>query len=351
VAQAQYLTFLAANEDSSIMSLILDQLPGVPLPLPEISRQIRAMWQGEQTALSAAPSEFRASQLNLVLHFGPETLPSEAQVRFQDAIRFTQSHPGRIIVLCAADTELPAGESLPGKLFTQCYIGESQREMCCCEALMMDYCFSDPQSLFNQVSIWLESDLPVYHWFHRIRAEEVKNRYLAFVKNSRRLLFDSAVEGEGHAALPVQEPWRLRDLADARLLPVKQAIGQVLSAYSPAVIADGLESIQVRYAEGSEPAARMLRRWVERCLEHEAFKVLLPRPFPLRLEAQVIPGASLGLDFAYGNQQRFRWNLSSGGPHAAVDLFLGGQELRQCMSLRVLQAEDLLSEAVFFGRN
>ena len=48
---------------------------------------------------------------------------------------------------------------MESKLFSQCYIGESHREMCCCEALLLSYKSEDFGHLANQVSIWLEGDL------------------------------------------------------------------------------------------------------------------------------------------------------------------------------------------------
>ena len=116
------------------------------------------MWEAD--ASLGSPSEFRASQMNLVLHFGLDVNEADARARFDTVIRFAQRYPSRIIVLCPTREE---GAGMRAKLFSQCYIGETHREMCCCEACC---CYkSKPGYLANQVSIWLEGDLPRYHWF------------------------------------------------------------------------------------------------------------------------------------------------------------------------------------------
>ena len=63
------------------------------MPISKISRHLRDMWKGDEDSQSAAPSEFRASQLNLIIHLGWETTPEEASRIFNTAIEFTQRHP------------------------------------------------------------------------------------------------------------------------------------------------------------------------------------------------------------------------------------------------------------------
>ena len=83
------------------------------------------MWAGGD-ASESSPSEFRASQMNVVLHLGKEVKASDARVRFDGLIRFAQRYPSRIIVLCPRDS---GSDQMTAKLFSQCYIGSSHREM------------------------------------------------------------------------------------------------------------------------------------------------------------------------------------------------------------------------------
>jgi hypothetical protein len=333
------------------MSLILDQLPGIPLPLPEISRQLLSMWKVGGDSSAAAPSEFRASQLNLVVHLGPGTSPSEAEGLLQQAIVFTQTHPGRIVLLSPLDPASKVQGAIPGKLFTQCYIGQSQREMCCCEALMMDYDPKEPQSLVNQVSVWVESDLPVYHWFHRVPSSEVRNKYLNFVKSSRRILYDSSIEDPGYAELPIPESWRLRDLADARLLPVKQSVGQILSTFPAEQVFDGLRTIKVQSPPALQSQALQLQRWLLRCVSQAESAVADRVNVEVELRESGPELSALGVHFIYQNDQHFSWLQSPDGTFANTQFVLAGRAGTHCMPLRSLDAKEILSEAIFFGRN
>src|SRR5690606_27011084 len=131
------------------MAELIDALPGVELPVGEVTNHLASMWE---TGPSGSPSEFRASQMNVVLHFGLEVTPEEARERFDSLIRFAQRYPSRIIVLCPSRTRDDG--TMASKLFSQCYIGDSHREMCCCEALLLSYKSENFGYLSNQVSVW-----------------------------------------------------------------------------------------------------------------------------------------------------------------------------------------------------
>ena len=44
---------------------------------------------------------------------------------------------------------------------------------------MLGYTPDDAEFLEHQISVWLESDLPTYHWFHRVPEERILRSYLA----------------------------------------------------------------------------------------------------------------------------------------------------------------------------
>lgn len=307
------------------------------------------MWKGEEGSDSSAPAQFRASQLNLIIQIGLKTPIAEAEAVFATAIQFTQKHPGRIIILCP--TQNPEQlETLNGKLFSQCYIGESQREMCCCEALILEYSPDDPRSLFNQVSIWLESDLPVYHWFHRIPLKYVKNRHLNFVKNSKRVLFDSQIETDDYSEIPTPDPWRIRDLADARMLPVKQSIGQILSTFEEQAIIKGLTGIKLLCEAEDQANAVQLSKWLHVCLSAtEGYSQMELKP-GIEIESRTDPQKGIEVIFEYSNDQEFSWAMSKNGNYAYTRAIVGGCSNRHCITLRKNDPETVLAEAIFFGR-
>lgn len=250
------------------MSSLLDILPGMALKLSDVPKTLSRMWQGESTpAGSEEPSAFRASQMNLVLQFGLATTPEEAQRVFDQSIEFAQMYPCRIIALCPAKD---AGDTLftQAKIFSQCYIGPSTRQMCCCEALILSYPVNVAGFLENQISIWMESDLPVYHWLHRVSARRIEELYIPYLKLCTRVIYDSSIEGPDYAKAPWPKPDAVTDLAFARLLPVRQSIGQFLSGYTSEALITDLAHVECRYAPGADGEANNLLRWQESCLDH-----------------------------------------------------------------------------------
>ena len=147
----------------SCMAELIDSLPGIDLSVGEVSKALSKMWDVQD---DNAFTDFRASQMNLVLHFGRHVVFEEAKDRFEVSVRFAQRYPSRIIVLCPF---IEAEQPMRAKLYSQCFIGDSHREMCCCEALILGFTSEDKGFLFNQVSVWLERDLPIYHWFSQVR--------------------------------------------------------------------------------------------------------------------------------------------------------------------------------------
>jgi hypothetical protein len=250
-----------------IMSALLDILPGIALRVTEVPGMLSKMWQGDPGTSEDAPSAFRASQMNLVLQFGLATTPEEALRVFDQAIEFAQMYPCRIVALCPAK-EASDAVFMEAKLFSQCYIGPSTRQMCCCEALMLGYPVHQAGFLENQVMVWLESDLPIYHWMHRVPARRIEEIYLSYLKLCTRVVFDSCIEGPDYIKAHWPKPDAVMDLAFARLLPTRQSIGQFLSGFEPAALVDGLAHVECRYAPGADGEAANLLHWQESCLEH-----------------------------------------------------------------------------------
>ena len=183
--------------------------------------------------------------MNLILHFGLDVAQEDARARFDTVIRFAQRYPSRIIVLCPTREE---STGMRAKLFSQCYIGETHREMCCCEALLLRYKPENFGYLANQVSIWLEGDLPRYHWFSGVPSHRIERYFDNLLSGVRRIVYDSSVEAQDLSQLPWPDPERVHDLARARLLPVRQSIGQYLSSFPTELLSCGLKSIRLTYA-------------------------------------------------------------------------------------------------------
>ncbi len=343
---------LVPEAEGKTMSLI-SILPGLELPIAEVNRSLSTMWQVEQSgeAEQSPASEFRASQMNLILHFGIDTTPEEARDRFDGAIRFGQRYPCRIIVLCPEYPSDEAEAKLSAKLFTQCYIGESMREMCCCEALILSYPSSAFYHLRNQVTVWLEADLPTFHWFHRVPATRIEAQYLDFISNFRRVLYDSGVEGDGYAQLDWPYPNRVVDIAVARLLPIKQSLGPFLSGFSPDELVRGLKAIRIYHEPDRASEAFRFQQWVIGCVEacypkdqSDRFKELDVSITAKDKEA----GETLKMLWDYDHAYHFEWVFDLANNRSCIRANLGRGELDYHQVVNPLSMESELSESLFF---
>ncbi|QYY36208.1 glucose-6-phosphate dehydrogenase assembly protein OpcA [Ruficoccus sp. ZRK36] len=326
---------------------IFDALPGQLMDVSEVTHSLTQMWAGTVNPDQEAPSEFRASQMNIVLHFGLKTSPDEAFDRFNTAIAFAQRYPCRIVVLCPMGRE-SSDRLLQGKLFAQCYVGSSMRDMCCCEALMLGYPTREAGFLANQVSIWLENDLPTYHWFNRIPAERITGMHLDFVKRCRRVIYDSDIEEADILKVKWPRPEAAVDLAHARILPIRQSLGQFLSRYETAKLAGGLQGVQVRYTDGREGEARNLLKWTESCLQACA------KDAKLDLNTEFTQHKSecsncLEIEWTYDDSRHFLWTHENKGLDARVTADFGSGRVSTPMQVGFLEPVNALAEALFFN--
>ncbi|MGC6424361.1 MAG: glucose-6-phosphate dehydrogenase assembly protein OpcA [Lentimonas sp.] len=328
------------------MAELIDALPGIELPVGDVTSRLATMWEGGP---SSAFSEFRASQMNLVLHFGLDVTAKEARERFETVLRFAQRYPSRIIVLCPS---LEAGDgSMSAKLFSQCYIGESHREMCCCEALLLGYKSEDSGFLSNQVSVWLEPDLPTYHWFNGVPTRRIERYFDNLLIGVRCCVYDSSIESEDIAALDWPDLDRLRDLAEARLLPVRQAVGQFLSGYRIQDLCDGLLRVTVSHGVGMSGEGQRLLEWVEGCLADCSVCADCASDtieFAVRGCDASGKDCSLMLEWEYADERYFKWRKFGDGSLGEIEASLGKAAETIPTRVKSLAPEQVLSEALFF---
>jgi len=326
------------------VSTILESLPGITLPVAEVNRQLGRMWQPGREG-SGAPSEFRASQMNLILHFGVHTDPEEAKSCFDQAIEFSQRYPSRIIVLCPE--ECPEGERfLEAKLFAQCYIGHAPRTMCCCEALMLGYPPNDSGDLENQISIWLENDLPTCYWFHRVPTDRIRKHYLPFTRGMRRILYDSSVEKDAYRDISWERPDRVKDLAAARILPIRQSIGQYLSGFDPELLRSGVKGVRVSAPKSLSGEAGNLCGWMCRCLESAGAEA----PLEARVEETDTDNRTLSGEWIVeGTEHQFAFDLDLLQSRGCLTSKFGSHSSENWpFETHLLGSRATLSEAVFF---
>lgn len=334
------------SEDKSIF----DVMPGERLPVSKVMDTLSTMWQVPFQEGKDTPSGFRASQMNLVLHFGLQVTLEEALNTFNVSIEFAQRYPCRLIVLCPRGREV-SDKLLEAKLFSQCYIGETMRDMCCCEALMLGYPTRVAGFLDNQVSIWLESDLPTYHWFCKVPSQRIEEIHMGFIKRCRRAIYDSSVEGDDYDNIPWENPDAVKDLAFARLLPVRQSLGQFFSAFAPDVLVKGLKTVKVLHGSKTWGEASNLSAWLSACLKDCA----AAGGVPFDAQFELVEGCSadsncLELEWTFeGKEKRFSWGFCQSSNSAQINASFGNGEISVPLPARFLSAEKALSEALFFA--
>ena len=200
--------------------------------------------------------------------------------------------------------------------------------------------------LEDQVSIIIEADLPIYYWVHRMSQVHRIASYQWLLRNSRRFLIDTGISTPEARTFPWPRPDGFRDLVQARLLPVRQSVGQFLSAYAPRTIVRGLREVRVAGGVGFDAEARVLRDWVWTRLE------LCGAPVPGEMERgtrKVAPGAtsSLELAFAYDDGRHFCWRADFSQGNAYFESTIAGGRQTLPMTTGLLSTEAALEEAIF----
>jgi len=327
------------------MAGIFEALPGIEAPVGAISRGMDEMWTG--AAADGRPSppteDAKAIQVNFVLHLGLKTDAADAVSQFETAVRFSRCYPCRVVVLCPMRDD--SGDSqMRAKVYGECSIGKSRDDTRCCEFVMLSYPRSARVYLENQVSICLSTDLPLYYWAHRFSESVRLADYRYLLTTAKRVLIDSATAPADAIGYPWPRRENVRDLAFARLLPVRQTIGQFLSRYPVEALSTGLKSITLAHGAEVSSEARVLLAWAgDRIGDCGAAGEALE----LRLSPGMAPRA-FELAFAYADRRFFSWKADLATAHATLDADLGTGRTTMPASVALLPQENALSEAMFF---
>jgi hypothetical protein len=328
------------------MSSIFDALPGQETPVGAISKNLARMWATDERSAAKPGEDSKATQVNFVLHLGIHTTPQDALAQFQTAVRFSRRYPCRVVVLCPVREDNAKDGELRAKIYGECHPGKTRGDLRCCEFVMLSYPTAARQFLENQVSICFSTDLPVYYWAHNFSSSAKLGAYQYLLAKAKRVLIDrSLVPPDDQGELSWPRPDAVRDLVHARLLPVRQTIGQFLSAYAPAALADGLVSVLVRHGSGRRAEGRVLADWCRaRLLACGA-----PASLPAKVEADSAAAPdSIEVLFVYGNVQTFRFHGDFAKGLAQLSAHIRGSVTELSTAISLLSPEAALAEAMFF---
>lgn len=329
------------------MSDLFSALPGIEASVSSVSKSLNQMWAATAAAGKSAPAvdEVKATQLNLVLHFGLPTQPEDGLQQFQTALQFAHRYPCRVVVLCPLP-ESSDQKEIRAKVYGECFFGKSKGDTRCVEFVILSYPVSARPFLESQVSVCLSTDLPLYYWVHRFSRSSRLSEYQYLLRRSKRVIFDTAVVPEDALTYPWPRPEAVRDLAYARLLHVRQLVGQFLAGVAPKLLVSGLRSVSLHPASTYRAEAISLSRWMQ--------ERLVACGWDSKARVEVAEGAeagdqdSLALRFHYEDGKRFLWRGNFVTHQASFDASFGSDSTRLSSSVSLLAPEAALSEAMFF---
>jgi Glucose-6-phosphate dehydrogenase subunit len=327
------------------MSTIFDALPGQDTPVGSISKNLARMWATEENA--ARPGEeSKATQVNFVLHLGIHTTSEDAVLQFQTAVKFSQRYPCRVVVLCPIREENVQGGEIRAKIYGECHPGKTRGDLRCCEFVLLSYPLAARQFLENQVSTCLSTDLPLYYWAHNFTSSANLSAYQYLLSKAKRVLVDGPIlADDAPSSIPWPRPENVRDLVQARLLPVRQSIGQFLSGFRPAQLTTGVSGVEVRHGLKRGAEAQVLAAWAQpRLLACGAADKL---PFSIGLD-DTSPPDSITLQFWYNNGQAFRFFADFLAGSAEFTANFGEAKSELVTAIHLLPPEAALAEAMFF---
>jgi glucose-6-phosphate dehydrogenase assembly protein OpcA len=287
----------------------------------------------------------KATQVNFVLHLGFNTTTEDAVEQFQTAVRFSRRAPCRVVVLCPLPADQP-GDEMRAKIYGECHLGKTKGDTRCCEFVLLSYPFAARQYLESQLSVCLITDLPLFYWVHRFVSIQRLADYQYLLRRSERILIDSAIADPEIFSFGWPRPEAVRDLVYARLLPVRQSIGQLLSGYAPEVLVAGLNAVRVLHRSEFEAEGRVLLAWVrERVAQCGVTDGVAYASDPLATPEE---GGSLAFEFEYSNGHYFRWQGDFGTKNASIEADFGGGRSTMHVAVSLLTPEAALSDAMFF---
>jgi hypothetical protein len=222
--------------------------------------------------------------------------------------------------------------------------------MRCCEILTLGYDENAPKYLEDQVSVWLESDLPTYYWTHKLPTKRINTIYKDFISFCKLKVYDSSVEGRQFRS-ELDDPDAFRNLSYARLLPIRQTIGQVLSGFEPALLVEHLDLASLKCSAKHYQDGGALSHWIYNCLRACADASGSELPFNEMLVDALTEEAAgdFDLQFFYHDNKSLQFQSDIASGTASLIGNMGRGDFSYSLKSGLLSPENTLAEAIFFN--
>jgi hypothetical protein len=140
------------------------------------------------------------------------------------------------------------------------------------------------------------------------------------------------------------------DLAAARLLPARQAIGQFMSGYTIQSICHGLQAVNVGHCASMSGEGRALLEWVRACMACCDGCESCPASGAEFTVSESEPSdvCALELNFVYNDERYLKCRKFKDGSRGQIEADLGKGKESIVTRVKPLAAEQVLAEAFFF---
>jgi glucose-6-phosphate dehydrogenase assembly protein OpcA len=229
---------------------------GEPVPIGQISRELKKIWDTGEGKLT------RASLINFAVY----CRSTEALVKNTELIsEFTRTHACRALLICVV-RDAPAPRATAW-IDAHCHLSGAGAKHVCCEQISFLLEGEIKGRLTNIVFSNLDSDLPLYFWLQGDLSENLNPHLWSWID---RLIVDSldwrdpkaqfsrlrASLAETHARLA------LRDLNWTRSLAVRQAVSQIFDHPDNLPHLYRLRRIKFTHSSEKRSTALLLLGWL-----------------------------------------------------------------------------------------
>ena len=326
-------------------------LLGTSVPLPQLGRELKKLWE------SAAGEKSRASLVNFAVYCeGEAAMAANTEL----IANFTREYSCRAILMMrdrAAKT--PQVEAWVN---AHCHLPRAGAKAVCCEQITFRIQGASNQLLSNVLFANLDSDLPLYLWWQGEFMEPIDDFLWTWVD---RLIFDSRDWQDptaqfallGQACQSAKARVILCDLNWTRTLHLRQALAQMFDRPDTQAQLSKVQSLKLTHAPGHVTTAKLFAAWVAAQLgwtlgERQGNGVTFHAPGGAAIQCRFAeaPGASVSGVELVGEKLQVRLRREGVSPFYHAELALpDGSTVSHLLPAGQESMQSLLDEELTLG--